>query len=93
MRLADVDGLLKAFQILGRESQRRFRQQNADELLAHVECQGPLGIGDLGAGDGGLIAGRLQAPLPLVAAFEEVADPNIELLGFVQIVPGEILRD
>ena len=75
-----------------RKLKRRFRQQNADELLAHIKRQGALGVGDLGARDGRLIAGSLQAPLPLVTAFEEIPDPNIELLGFVQILPGKILR-
>jgi hypothetical protein len=77
---------------LKRKLKSRFRQQNADELLAHVERQGAFGVGDLGARDGRLIAGGLQPPLPLVTAFEEVPDPNIELLSFVQIFPGKILR-
>ena len=38
------------------------------------------------------IAGSLQPPLPLVTAFEEVPNPNIELLSFVQILAGKILR-
>ena len=72
-------------QILQGKLERRFRQQNADELLAHIERQGALGVGNLGARDGRLIAGSLQPPLPLVTAFEQVRDPNIELLSFVQI--------
>src|SRR5208282_3189644 len=63
-----------------------------DELLAYVESQRSLGVGDLGASNGRLIASGLQAPLPLVTTLEQVADPNIELLSLVQIVPGKILR-
>ena len=77
--------MLKSFQILERELQSRFRQQNADKLLADVECQSALGIGDLGAGNRRLIAGRLQPVLPLVTAFEEVAEPDIKLLRLIQI--------
>ncbi len=51
----------------------------------YVEGQGSLGVGDLGACDRRLIAGGLQAPLPLVSTFEQVADPNVELLRLVQI--------
>ena len=92
LRLADIDRLLKAFQVFERELKSRFRQQNADELLADVEGQRALGVGNLGARNGRLIAGSLQPPLPLVTAFEEIADPDIELLGFVQILPGKVLR-
>ena len=92
LRLADIDRLLEALQVLERELQSGFRQQNADELLANVESQGSFGVGDLGAGDGRLIAGSLQTPLPFVAAFEQVSDPNIELLSLIQIVAGKILR-
>ena len=83
MRLADIDRLLKTFQVLERKLEGRFRQQNADELLAYIKRQGALGVGDLGARDGRLITGSLQPPLPLVTAFEEIPDPNIELLSFV----------
>jgi len=34
----------------------------------------------------------LQPPLPLVTTFEEVPDPNIELLSLVQIFARKILR-
>ena len=37
--LADIDRLLKALQILQRKLERRFRQQNTDELLAYIERQ------------------------------------------------------
>ena len=82
----------KPLQVLKRELKSGFRQQNADELLAYVESQGSFGVGDLGTSNGGLIASRLQASLPFVATFEEVPDPNIELLSLVQILPGKILR-
>src|ERR1035441_3588858 len=92
LRLADIDRLLKAFQILERKLERRFRQQNADELLAYIKRQRALCVGNLGARDGRLITGGLQTALTLVTAFEKVRDPNIELLSFVQILPGKILR-
>ncbi len=92
MRLADIDRLLKTFQILERKLESRFRQQNADELLAYIKRQCALGVGDLGARDRRLITGSLQPPLPLVTAFEEIPDPNIELLSLVQILPGKVLR-
>ena len=38
-----------------------------------------------------MIAGSLQAALPLVSALEQVANPNIKLLSLVQIRPREIL--
>ena len=41
----NIHGLLKVFQILLRELQRGFRQQNADELLSHVESKSAFGIG------------------------------------------------
>jgi len=66
--------------------------KNADELLAYVESQRSFGVGDLGTSDGSLIASGLQAPLPLVTTFEQVPDPNIELLSLVQIFLGKILR-
>ena len=34
----------------------------------------------------------MQSTLPLVPTFEQVPDPNIELLSLVQIFPGKILR-
>ncbi len=46
----------------------------------------------MGTCDRRLITRSLQSPLPLVAAFEQVPDPNIELLSLIQILPGEILR-
>ena len=39
-----------------------------------------------------MIASGLQAPLPLVTTFEQIADPDIELLSLVQIFAGKILR-
>jgi hypothetical protein len=91
LRFADVDRLLKPFQILERKLERRFRQQYADELLANVERQRALGIGDLSARDCGRIAGCLQSPLALVTALEEVRDPDIELLSLIQILAREVL--
>ena len=82
----------KPFKSCSANCKRGFRQQHADELLAHIESQASFGIGDLGACDGRLIASGLQAPLPLVTTFEQVPDPNIELLSLVQIVAGKILR-
>jgi hypothetical protein len=61
-------------------------------LLAYVESQGPLGVVDLGTCDRRLITRSPQPPLPLVAALEQVPDPNIELLSLIQILRGEILR-
>jgi hypothetical protein len=89
---ANIDGFLEALQILQRELKRRLGQQNADKLLAHVEGQGALGVGDLGASDGRLILGSLQAPLPLAAAFEQVTDANVELLILVQVLARKVLR-
>ena len=60
--------------------------------MAYVESQDSFGIGDLGTRDVCLIAGRLQAPLPLMTTFEEIPDSNIELLNLVQIFPRKILR-
>ena len=62
--------VLEIFQILLCELQRRFRQQNADELLPDIERQSAFGIRDLGAGDCRLILGGLQTPLPFVAALK-----------------------
>jgi len=61
-------------------------------LLADVEGEGAFGVGDLGAGDGGLIAGGLETMLPFAAALEEVGKSDIELLGFVEIFAGKVLR-
>ncbi len=92
MRRSDIDSFLEALQILQRELKSGFRQQNADKLLAHIEGQGALGVGDLGASDGRLILGGLQAPLPLAATFEQVADPKSNCCSLVQIFTGKILR-
>ena len=46
----------------------------------------------MGTCDRRLITGGLRSPLPLVTAFEQVSDPNIELLNLIQIFPREILR-
>jgi hypothetical protein len=61
-------------------------------LLAYVESQGSLGVADLGTCDRRLITRSLQPPLALVTAFEQVPDPNIELLRLIEIVARKILR-
>ena len=53
---------------------------------ATLKVSGALPVGYLGTGDGGLIAGGLEAALPLAAAFEKVSDTDIELLSHVQII-------
>ena len=53
--IADVHGLLEALQVLLREFQGRFSQQNIDKLLTNIEDQLALAIRDLGAHHGGLI--------------------------------------
>jgi len=60
-------------------------------LLADIEGEGAFGVGDLGAGDGGLIAGGLETMLPFAAALEEVGDSDIELLSFIEVFAGKIL--
>ena len=83
--LADVHRLLKVLQVLLGKLQRRLRQQPADELLADIEDQGAFRIGDLRTGDGSCIPGGLQPVLTFPAAFEEVAEADVELLYLVQI--------
>jgi hypothetical protein len=41
-------------------------------LLSHIEGKRAFGIRDLGSSDCGLVAGGLQASLPLVSALEEI---------------------
>ena len=92
MGVGNVDGVLKIFQVFLRELQGGLGQQNADELLSYIESKRAFGIGYLGASDCRLIAGGLQAPLPLVATLKEIGESDIELLGQVQIVEREIAR-
>ena len=61
-------------------------------MLAYIERQCPLGVGHLRTGDCRGIARRFQAVLSLVAAFKQVAQPDVELLGLIQILAGKILR-
>ena len=82
----------KLFRSLLSEAQRRFRQQDGNELLPHVECQSAFGVGSLGASDRGGIAGRLQTVLPLMAALKQIAKAHIKLLALIQVVGGEKLR-
>src|SRR5579862_1600166 len=72
LRVRNVDRVFEALQIVQREAQSRFSQQNAYELLSNVEGQTAFRIGDLGTSDGGLIASGLQTPLPLVSTLEEI---------------------
>lgn len=81
-----------SLQVFEGELKGGLRQQDADELLPHVERQGSFRVADLSACDRRLIASGLQAPLPLAPAFEEVPDPDVKLLSLVQIFPGKILR-
>ena len=92
MGVGDIDRVLKILQVLLGKLQRRFGQQHADKLLSYVESQRALGVRHLGAGNRGLVAGGLQAPLPFVSALEQIRNPDVELLGQVQIVGGEITR-
>ena len=69
---ADINRLLKALQVLQRKLERRFRQQYTDELLADIERERALGVGNLGASDGSRIARSLQTPPPLVTPLKEV---------------------
>ena len=90
LRLCNVNRLLKALQILLGKAQGRFRQQDGDELLAHIECQGAFGIRNLAASDRGLVLCSLQSVLSFVAALEEVSKSDVELLHLAQIVGREV---
>ena len=92
LRFPDIDRGLEAFHILQGELQSRFGQQDAHELLPHVEGESAFGVGDLGAGYRGLIACSLQTALALVAAFEQIRDAEVELLGQIEIFTGKITR-
>src|SRR5208337_9788 len=87
----DVHGLLEAVQILLRELQGRFRQQNINELLTDVEDKLSLTVGDLRAHHGGLILRGLKAVLALLAALEQVAQAGIELRLLVNVVRAELV--
>ena len=68
------------------------RQVVAHKLLADTERQRAFGVRNLGARHRGLVAGGLQPMLSFFAALEEVAESNVELLGHIDVVAGEILR-
>ncbi len=44
----------------------------------------------MGAGDGGLVLGRLQAALTFMTALEQVSDAKVELLNLVEVVGTEV---
>src|SRR3984957_14190304 len=90
LNFGNIDRRLEAFQIRQSERQRRFGQQDADKLLSHVKSEGALGVRDLSAGDRGLILRGLQPALPFVTAFKEIRQPDVELLGQIQILGGKI---
>src|SRR5262249_11413973 len=89
---ADVDGLLKAVEILLSESQRRLRKQCGNELLGDVENQLALAVGRLVTHDSRLVAGRLEAMLTLFAALEKIANAQVELRLIGEIVRVELVR-
>ena len=91
LRLRDIDRLLEALQVLLGKPQGRLRQQNADELLPHIEDESALSIGNLRLGYRCLIARRLQPSLSLLAALEQITDSDIELLRLVQIVAAKVV--
>jgi len=64
LNLADIDRLLKALEVFEGEIEGRFGEQNGNELLADIEGEGAFSVRNLGAGDGGLIAGGLETMLP-----------------------------
>ncbi len=92
LRLTDVNRLLEALQVLERKTEGRFSQQDGDKLLADIEGQSALGVGNLGASDGGLVLGRLQAMLAFAPTLKEISQPGIELLNFSHIVGVEVGR-
>ena len=55
----------------------KIRARSASVICARVTAVGP---------------GRPAAAAGASAAFEEIAEPDVELLGFIQIVAGEVLR-
>ena len=83
--------LLAALEVFEGEIEGRFGEQNGNELLADIEGEGAFSVRNLGAGDGGLIAGGLETMLPFAAALEEVGDSDIELLSFIEVFAGKIL--
>ena len=84
--------MLKILQILLRKLQGGSASRTPTNCCPTTERKITLCVGHLSASDCGLIARGLQTALPLVAAFEQVTDADVKLLGLVQSVEGEILR-
>ncbi len=71
--------------------QSRFGQLDVDELRSHAEGETALIVRDLRPGHGRQVLGRLQAVLPFLAAFEQIADAQIELRCVVDVVGAELV--
>ena len=89
--LADVHGVLKAFQVLLREVDHRLGELHVGEVGGHLEGESALVIGHGRASHGRLVLRRLQAVLPLLAALEEITDADVELRRLVDVVLAELI--
>src|SRR5271170_5345527 len=88
--VADFDGLLKAVVILLGEFDGGLCEQNVDELLRDIEGELALAVGDLRARYGGRIFRGLEAVLTFFAAFEKVANADVELRIVLEVVRREV---
>ncbi len=86
---ADIDGLLKAFEVLLGEVDRGLGEDDVYELLGDVEDELTFVIGNRRTRDRSLIFGGLKAVLAFFAALEGVADAKIELGLVVDVICGE----
>ena len=90
--LTDLDRLLKAVEVGVRQLEVRFGQKRADELLRHARGYGAFIVGHSRGRHRGGVAGRIEAPLPLFAALDQITDADVELGVVLQVVGGKNLR-
>src|SRR5271156_6315094 len=88
--LTDIDGFLKAVEILLGEIEGGLREQNVDELLRKVKGELALVVRHLSARYGGRVFRGLIAALAIPTAFAAVPDAGIELRLVFQIARVEL---
>ena len=62
-----------------------------DETAGNVEFERALGIGNLCPRDSSRRPRGRETMLPLLASFEQIAYPQVELRGVVEVIRGEIV--
>jgi len=97
---ADVHGLLKTVEVLFGKIDGGLGEGDVNKLLAYVEDELALVIGNLRTRNGGGVLCSLQAMLAFLATFEGAADSQVELALRIDVVGvklaglknGQVLR-